>query len=142
MLKKSISLKLALCLSLGFIGNEVMAQDVIMTIADTDYKVTVDENTQAGKLFLNSLPLTLSFENFGSNERIAYLPKRLDMDSYDSHLSVKRGDMTYYVPWGNLAVFRKAYSSPSDLAPIGSMPENAISALEQSGDSEVSFKIK
>ena len=119
-----------------------MAQDVIMTIADTDYKVTVDENTQAGKLFLNSLPLTLSFENFGSNERIAYLPKRLDMDSYDSHLSVKRGDMTYYVPWGNLAVFRKAYSSPSDLAPIGSMPENAISALEQSGDSEVSFKIK
>ena len=105
-------------------------------------EVTVDENTQAGKLFLNSLPLTLSFENFGSNERVAYLPKRLDMDSYDSHLSVKRGDMTYYVPWGNLAVFRKAYSSPSDLAPIGSMPENAISALEQSGDSEVSFKIK
>ena len=129
MLKKSISLKLALCLSLGFIGNEVMAQDVIMTIADTDYKVTVDENTQAGKLFLNSLPLTL-------------IPKRLDMDGYDSHLSVKRGDMTYYVPWGNLAVFRKAYSSPNDLAPIGSMPENAISALEQSGDSEVSFKLK
>ena len=59
MLKKSISLKLALCLSLGFIGNEVMAQDVIMTIAGTDYKVTVDENTQAGKLFLNSMPLTL-----------------------------------------------------------------------------------
>ena len=140
--KKSLSLKLSLVLSLGLLGNAAMAQDVIMTIADTDYKVTVDENTQAGKLFLNSLPLTLSFENFGSNERVAYLSKRLDMDSYDSHLSVKRGDMTYYVPWGNLAVFRKAYSSPSDLAPIGSMSENAISALEQSGDSEVSFKIK
>ena len=114
MLKKSISLKLALCLSLGFIGNEVMAQDVIMTIADTDYKVTVDENTQAGKLFLNSLPLTLSFENFGSNERIAYLPKKLDMRSYDKPLSVKRGDVTYYVPWGNLAVFRKSFSCGSD----------------------------
>ncbi|WP_303961101.1 cyclophilin-like fold protein [Succinatimonas hippei] len=140
--KKSLSLKLSLGLSLGILGNAVMAQDVIMTIADTDYVVTVDENTQAGKLFLNSLPLTLNFENFGSSERVAYFPKRLDMDGYDSHLSVKRGDMTYYVPWGNLAVFRKAYSSPSDLAPIGSMPENAISALEQSGDSEVSFKIK
>lgn len=140
--KKSLSLKLSLGLSLGLLGNAVMAQDVIMTIADTDYVVTVDENTQAGKLFLNSLPLTLSFENFGSSERVAYLPKRLDMNGYDSHLSVKRGDMTYYVPWGNLAVFKKAYSSPSDLAPIGSMPENAISALEQSGDSDVSFKLK
>ena len=92
--KKSLLLKLSLGLSLGILGNAVMAQDVIMTIADTDYVVTVDENTQAGKLFLNSLPLTLNFENFGSSERVAYFPKRLDMDSYDSHLSVKRGDMT------------------------------------------------
>ena len=119
-----------------------MAQDVIMTIAGTDYVVTVDEKTQAGKLFLNSLPLTLSFENFGSNERIAYLPKKLDMRSYDKPLSVKRGDVTYYVPWGNLAVFRKSFSCGSDLAPIGSMQEDAISALEQSGSEDVSFKLK
>ena len=142
MSKKTLSLKLSLCLSLGLLGNAVMAQDVIMTIAGTDYVVTVDEKTQAGKLFLNSLPLTLSFENFGSNERIAYLPKKLDMRSYDKPLSVKRGDVTYYVPWGNLAVFRKSFSCGSDLAPIGSMQEDAISALEQSGSEDVSFKLK
>ena len=51
-------------------------------------------------------------------------------------------ELIFRIFGANLAVFRKAYSSPSDLAPIGSMPENAISALEQSGDSEVSFKIK
>ena len=142
MSKKTLSLKLSLCLSLGLLGNAVMAQDVIMTIAGTDYVVTVDEKTQAGKLFLNSLPLTLSFENFGSNERIAYLPKKLDMRSYDKPLSVKRGDVTYYVPWGNLVVFRKSFSCGSDLAPIGSMQEDAISALEQSGSEDVSFKLK
>ena len=110
---------------------------------DGDFNVvTVDENTAAGKLFLEVLPLSLNFENFGSNERIAYLPHKLDMNSYEEPISVKRGGMTYYVPWGNLAVFRKSFSCSADLAPLGAMSEEAISALEKSGSADVSFKLK
>ena len=123
-------------------GSIAMAQDVIMNINDTEYVVTVDENTAAGKLFLEMFPLSLNFENFGSNERIAYLPHKLDMNSYEEPISVKRGGMTYYVPWGNLAVFRKSFSCSSDLAPLGAMSEEAISALEKSGSADVSFKLK
>lgn len=136
------SLKLSLIFSCGTWGSIAMAQDVIMTINDTEYVVTVDENTAAGKLFLEVLPLSLNFENFGSNERIAYLPHKLDMNSYEEPISVKRGGMTYYVPWGNLAVFRKSFSCSADLAPLGAMSEEAISALEKSGSADVSFKLK
>ena len=124
------SLKLSLIFACGTWGSIAMAQDVIMTINDTEYVVTVDENTAAGKLFLEVLPLSLNFENFGSNERIAYLPHKLDMNSYEEPISVKRGGMTYYVPWGNLAVFRKSFSCSADLAPLGAMSEEAISALK------------
>ena len=120
------SLKLSLIFACGTWGSIAMAQDVIMTINDTEYVVTVDENTAAGKLFLEVLPLSLNFENFGSNERIAYLPHKLDMNSYEEPISVKRGGMTYYVPWGNLAVFRKSFSCSADLAPLGAMSEEAI----------------
>ena len=136
------SLKLSLIFSCGTWGSIAMAQDVIMTINDTEYVVTVDENTAAGKLFLEVLPLSLNFENFGSNERIAYLPHKLDMNSYEEPISVKRGGMTYYVPWGNLAVFRKSFSCSADLAPLGAMSEEAISALEKSGSADVSFMLK
>ncbi|MDM8119864.1 cyclophilin-like fold protein [Succinatimonas hippei] len=136
------SLKLSLIFACGTWGSIAMAQDVIMTINDTEYVVTVDENTAAGKLFLEVLPLSLNFENFGSNERIAYLPHKLDMNSYEEPISVKRGGMTYYVPWGNLAVFRKSFSCSADLAPLGAMSEEAISALEKSGSADVSFKLK
>lgn len=135
------SLKLSLIFACGTWGSIAMAQDVIMTINDTEYVVTVDENTAAGKLFLEVLPLSLNFENFGSNERIAYLPHKLDMNSYEEPISVKRGGMTYYVPWGNLAVFRKSFSCSADLAPLGAMSEEAISALEKSGSADVSFKL-
>ena len=136
------SLKLSMIFACGTWGSIAMAQDVIMTINDTEYVVTVDENTAAGKLFLEVLPLSLNFENFGSNERIAYLPHKLDMNSYEEPISVKRGGMTYYVPWGNLAVFRKSFSCSADLAPLGAMSEEAISALEKSGSADVSFKLK
>lgn len=136
------SLKLSLIFACGTWGSIAMAQDVIMTINDTEYVVTVDENTAAGKLFLEVLPLSLNFENFGSNERIAYLPHKLDMNSYEEPISVERGGMTYYVPWGNLAVFRKSFSCSADLAPLGAMSEEAISALEKSGSADVSFKLK
>lgn len=136
------SLKLSMIFACGTWGSIAMAQDVIMTINDTEYVVTVDENTAAGKLFLEMFPLSLNFENFGSNERIAYLPHKLDMNSYEEPISVKRGGMTYYVPWGNLAVFRKSFSCSADLAPLGAMSEEAISALEKSGSADVSFKLK
>ena len=136
------SLKLSLIFACGTWGSIAMAQDVIMTINDTEYVVTVDENTAAGKLFLEVLPLSLNFENFGSNERIAYLPHKLDMNSYEEPISVKRGGMTYYVPWGNLAVFRKSFSCSADLAPLGAMSEEAISALEKSESADFSFKLK
>ena len=136
------SLKLSLIFACGTWGSIAMAQDVIMTINDTEYVVTVDENTAAGKLFFLLLPLSLNFENFGSNERIAYLPHKLDMNSYEEPISVKRGGMTYYVPWGNLAVFRKSFSCSADLAPLGAMSEEAISALEKSGSADVSFMLK
>ncbi len=136
-MKKKSFLYLSLALLLG---GEVMAQDIIMQIKGQEYVVSLVDNAYTKDL-IESLPQTLVFDNFGRNERVADLKERIGQDSYKKSLQVKRGDLTYYVPWGNLAAFRVYYSSPSDLVPLGSMSEEAISALENSGESEVTFKL-
>ena len=119
-------------------GGYAMAQDIVMTVGERSFSVTLEDNAYAEE-FLNSLPVTLTFEDFGRNERIAYLDEKLAVRSYKESLQVRRGDLCYYVPWGNLCAFRVNYSSPGDLLRLGSMSEEAIKALEGSGSSPVTF---
>lgn len=122
-------------------GGNAMAQDIVMTVGERSFSVTLEDNVYAEE-FLNSLPVTLTFEDFGRNERIAYLDEKLSVRSYRDSLQVKRGDLCYYVPWGNLCAFRVNYSSPNDLLRLGSMSEEALQALEGSGSSPVTFSLR
>lgn len=47
------------------------------------------------------------------------------------------GDITIYVPWGNLAIFCKNWSSSNDLVRIGHIDGNGIEALNVPGDISV-----
>ncbi|HIV14905.1 MAG TPA: hypothetical protein IAB18_03195 [Candidatus Avisuccinivibrio pullicola] len=120
-------------------GGSAMAQDIVMTVGERSFTVTLEDNAYAEE-FLKELPVTLSFEDFGRNERIAYLDEKLSVRSYKEAVQVKRGDLCYYVPWGNLCAFRVNYSSPGDLLRLGSMSEEALRAIEGSGSSPVTFR--
>lgn len=120
---------------------DAMAANIQLTVQDKTYQVELYDSTAAQQL-LQQLPLKLTFENFGRNERIAYLPHKLGISSYKESVQVKRGDLAYYVPWGNLCVFRVDYHSPDDLMVLGHMGEEAVKAVEQSGDSEVLLQLK
>lgn len=114
------------------LGANAMADTVYLTVNSHVYEVNLIDNEFARDL-KDLLPVTLSFRNFGANERIADLDKRIGPSSYKQTYEVKRGDLAYYVPWGNLCVFRVSYHSPDDLAPLGSMSEEAIKAVESAG---------
>lgn len=74
--------------------------------------------SEAAKEFLALLPLTLTFEDYASTEKIAYLPEKLSKSASKGY-EPKRGDITYYAPWGNLAIFYKDFGYAPGLVSLG-----------------------
>lgn len=99
--------------------------------------------TEAAANFVKRLPLSQPFENFGKLERITYLKPALDTGKDALAASPKRGDLAYYIPWGNLCVFLIGGNAPSDdLVILRHMGEEALAALEKSGTSRVELREK
>ncbi len=113
------------------LGNQI----VDITINGKTFEMRIGD-TGTAKSFLDSLPLALRFENYSTNERIAYLPSKLNSPEGGSH-SPERGDVMYYAPWGNLAVFKSAYGGDGSLKYIGFIGNEAMKELENSGKSVV-----
>jgi len=65
------------------------------------------------------LPLDLTIENYGNNEKIAYLPRKLTEEGGGPFGNEAPGDLCYFVPWGNLALFYAGYRWSEGLIRIG-----------------------
>ncbi|MFE7614907.1 cyclophilin-like fold protein [Streptomyces sp. NPDC057496] len=66
------------------------------------------------------LPLTLELEDFHGTERIGYPPRGLTTDGAPRPIAARAGDLAYYAPWGNLALFHRDGPAPSaDLLILG-----------------------
>lgn len=57
--------------------------------------------------FINQLPLSLVLNDYASTEKIADLPQKLSMLNVPRGYAGQSGDITYYAPWGNIAIFYK-----------------------------------
>lgn len=121
------------------LGSGSMAETVEMVIADKAYPVELDEH-DASKALIARLPMTLEFEDFGATERIAYLNPKLDVGRAPTRTTPKAGDITYYVPWGNLAVFVRSFRSSESLVPLGRMSDEAMKALRDCGSTSVTIR--
>ncbi|WP_432698043.1 cyclophilin-like fold protein [Marinobacterium sp. YM272] len=84
----------------------------------------LDDNPSARDFFAR-LPLTLTFEDYASTEKIAYLEQPLDQQDAPAGYSASAGDITYYAPWGNLALFYKGFGYAKGLIRLGNLEERA-----------------
>ena len=69
--------------------------------------------------FISLLPLTLVLEDYAGTEKISYLTKRLSTEDAPSGSDPSVGDVAYYAPWGNLAVYYKDFGYSSGLVILG-----------------------
>ena len=97
-------------------------------------------NTQSGKEFLSQLPASLKFEDYNSTEKISYLSKKLSAQGEPEGFTPKKGDISYYVPWGNLAIFYRDFRYSRSLIKIGELKDIDKLANMQ-GDFEVRIEI-
>ena len=76
-------------------------------------------NSNAGNDFLSLLPMNLKIEDFNGTEKISYLSKKLNTQNEPDGITPKAGDITYYAPWGNLAIFYKNFRYSNNLIYLG-----------------------
>ena len=76
-------------------------------------------NSNAGNDFLSLLPMNLKIEDFNNTEKISYLSKKLNTQNEPDGITPKAGDITYYTPWGNIAIFYKNFRYSNNLIYLG-----------------------
>lgn len=77
------------------------------------------ENSKAARDFLSLLPLTLTLSDYNSTEKVADLPRKLSTEGAPDGTDPDVGDLTYYAPWGNLAIFYRDFGWSRGLVKLG-----------------------
>lgn len=70
----------------------------------TTIDVIIGADNATVRDFLAMLPLTTRFEEFAGSEKIADLPRELDVTG-STGSSLETGDFFYYAPWGNVGFY-------------------------------------
>lgn len=95
-----------------------------LTFADQNFTVTLEDSAAAHELFA-MLPLDLTIDDYSTNEKIAYLPRKLRDDGSVRFENEAVGDLCYYAPWGNLAMFHGPYRWSRGLVRLGRLDQGA-----------------
>lgn len=83
-----------------------------------DFTATLEDSPSARDL-ASMLPLDLTIDDYSTNEKIAYLPRKLTEEGSGPFANEAPGDLCYYVPWGNLAFFYAGYRYSRGLIRLG-----------------------
>jgi hypothetical protein len=97
-------------------------------------------NNPASRDFASLLPLELNLQDYNNTEIISDLPKKLDSKDAPTGFNPSVGDITYYAPWGNLAIFYKDFNYSNGLISLGKIT-NGIAAFNVSGAMKIKIEL-
>lgn len=97
-------------------------------------------DSKAARDFAALLPLTLTLTDYASTEKVCDLPKQLSREGAPAGFGPSIGDITYYAPWGNLAIFHRDFGYAGGLIPLGKL-DSGIDILARPGPVRVTFEL-
>jgi hypothetical protein len=109
-----------------------------LTIDGKAMTATLIDNATA-RDFLSLLPMTVTLEDYAQTEKITYLPRKLSRAGAPPGIDPSVGDITYYAPWGNLAIFYKDFGYSRGLIHLGRI-DSGIEALNVPGPLKVTIE--
>lgn len=112
---------------------DVTAEARVRLTFDGGEAVVRLENNAAAKDFLSRLPMTQTFEDFNSIEKICRLPDEITTESMETGIDPDIADVTLYVPWNTLVFYYEDYGYNEDLIPMGHV-ESGMELLAKMGD--------
>jgi hypothetical protein len=120
-------------------GAEADRMKIRITVNSKEITATLVDNPTA-RDFVSLLPLKLKLEDYGETEKISYLPRKLSTEGAPPGSDPSVGDVSYYAPWGNLAIFRKDFRYSSGLINLGKI-DTGMEALNVPGSVEATIDL-
>lgn len=118
---------------------EAARMKISLNIGETRLTATlIDSKTTRD--FISLLPLTLTLEDYAGTEKISNLPKRLSTEGAPSGSDPSVGDIAYYAPWGNLAIFYKDFGYSSGLVILGRI-DSGTETFQMPGSVNVTIEL-
>lgn len=90
--------------------------------------------------FVSLLPLTLTFKDYAATEKIGDPPRRLSTEGAPPGIDPSVGDITYYAPWGNLALFYRDFGYSTGLIKLGKI-DSGVEVLARPGPLKVTIEL-
>ena len=87
-------------------------------------------DTATARDFASLLPLALTLKDYAATEKISDLPRRLSTEGAPPGSDPSVGDIAYYSPWGNLALFYGDSGYASGLVKLGKL-DSGVEALSR-----------
>ena len=109
-----------------------------LKLENTTLNATLDNNATS-RDFVSLLPLTLTLKDHAQTEKVSDLPKKLSTQGAPAGHDPKVGEIAYYAPWGNLAIYYKDFEYSSGLVKLGRI-DSGIEALKQPGPLKVTIE--
>lgn len=91
----------------------------IHVIANGETLTATLASGEAAKDFYQMLPLELELSDYAGEEKISYLPRKLDTSRAPDGVAAAVGDINYYAPWGNVAIFYRPHARSRGLVHLG-----------------------
>jgi hypothetical protein len=120
-------------------GAEESGMKIRIKVGDTALTATLIDS-QTSRDFISLLPLTLTLKDYAGTEKISDLPKRLSTEGAPSGSDPSVGDIAYYAPWGNLAIFYRDFGYSSGLVILGKI-ESGMETFNVPGSLKVRIEL-
>ena len=112
---------------------------ILITFGETVVSATLDNNPTAND-FRSLLPLAVTLEDHAGTEKITYLPRKLSTAGAPDGFTPVAGDLAYYAPWGNLAIYYRDFRYSPGLIRLGRIT-SPLEALRFKGDVQARIAI-
>ncbi|WP_444438806.1 cyclophilin-like fold protein [Pseudomonas sp. A6] len=112
---------------------------ILIRLAQTSYTATLFDGP-AARDFAALLPLDLVLEDYAATEKVSDLPRKLTTTGEPKAYEPSAGDITYYAPWGNLAIFHRPFSRAAGLVLLGRLDAD-FNLLRQSGSLKARIEV-
>lgn len=119
---------------------KVPAMKIRLIINDQTLSATLEDSVPARE-FAAQLPITLQLEDYAATEKIAQLPHRLNIAGEPDGITPAAGDIAFYAPWGNLAIFHRPFGYSKGLVLLGRI-EGGLQALRTAGPVEARIEFE
>jgi Uncharacterized conserved protein len=113
---------------------------IVMKFENHEIHVAMN-NSRASNDFIAMLPATLTFRDYNATEKVGDLPRKLSTSGSPVGFDPSVGDLTYYAPWGNLALFYKDFGYSNGLVSLGKLESGVETLATMRGEFQVRLEV-